>query len=1568
MASRVNVKLVVALIVGLIAVGGGGVAVYMKVVHKTADENAAAGDKAMAAGEYAVAKRMYSRAVNKEPNNIEWLNKWGEAIEAWTPASDTDFDNSYRTEYIPMIRGKAFAQPDNPKAALEYLGLLYEQASLSGWPRGAVEQLDLETELLLSRMQSAAAPGNQDRLVIRRFRGLMYTELMSAQRAVEDAKVKLAEEDLRAVLDVDPKDGKAAVGLMRVMEAKAREARAAGRRERFREYRAEAMKVLEDHLARDPGDPDVLVNKLALEIDSAQDQAVEGKVGVEAMRARQAAYRAFEPQLRELAETLKTTEHELDVYVVRRLQLLEMTVLPQNRFELTLGVLDRLIASSPASSRPLMLKAILLADRGDYEQASAVLGQVSDLAPKPVSFDGYVQRNQKVRALALRANIELRQRSAMDASDEAGRAAALERAKQYRAEYAKKVPENDPELLYLTAAIAEAEGDLRKAQAEIQRYNQTQSAMTQDALRGLWFEGQVSRKLGEFGRAKAAFERILAVDPENYQALVMVAVLEERLRNPQRALEIYRQLARLNPDDESVRSAINKLEVELGLAKSDDPIEQVLVNARLAAVGTAENPGSLSQAIEILRAGLEANDQSPRLALQLANHLLALGDLDGAREVVARSLSMHPDHERLAGVNEALKGTDLYTVSMALLETAELPEIERQINRYNLSVQYGKTEQARQILDELHALAPTDPRVIELRFMDALSREDHAGAREIYRAALDAGRLSYDGLVYRARLEAVEGKHEEAINTLRQAIDLGADQAPVWRLLGAEQYQVGRLDDAIASYKRACEIQPDDIQNVKPLLELLVRRGQMDEALRRARLAERFGRNDPVFMNMWLQLEARAGGAEGVSRAILMREQMAQLNPDNTVNLLELASLYMDVASGNDPGVTDQMRKENWAKSRAIIDQLKAKRTEVSLDDLPLVILEARWYADQGRITHEDGTVTDGIDDARGVFVEYIVELGDKATAAPYIELARFMTQRGRYGIAKQSLMNAREFQSEQLEADKVLAALHMELGEPALAEPLFEKIVNANVDDEQESFRVRWIEMLLRQGKYAQAAEQLAKLDDSLQESLTVLLQRSETADGLGDQAEAARLLDRAVSLYPDNPLAYTRRAEFRVRDTSLLSDVLADLEQALKLDPKNTQTLRLRAGVYGSVGRYDEMVRDLTTALRADPYLTDVLEAIMIEHINNGRDGQAMDIVEETLAKRPRDLMLLARAGRIFDDRGLWTRSVRLYERGWQLSGDIGFGLAYINALISQQPPQTRRADQVLREIKTLGPEVANDWQVVFADAAIRYRAGRREEAERGLFQQYGQLVDSPPVLTKWWRNLMGLYSEDTPGLEAFCRRLLEAQESGTNAEAWAKLFLSQILVAMPSKVDEGIALLEELIALGPDSSFALLGYRQAGSALYAQQRYEEALAMWARGLEDFPGDWEMCNNSAYLLATRLNRPEEAKPFAESAVAAAPEQPDAHDTMARVHIALGDLEAATQDLELAKRHVNSRRAELSVTLTQAELDLKTGKIARARRTLERTLLAITPLPDLRKEYEDQIRDLLRRIDSLEG
>lgn len=1562
MASRVNTKLVVALIVGVVLVCAAGIGLYSFVLKSGPEDNVADGDRAMAAGDYVLAKRMYGRAVNKNQNNVEWLNKLRSAMEAWRPESETAFLNEFSAVWIPLLRGLAYAQPTEVEASDEYLSLRYRLALMHAFPAQQVSLLEQETTALVSLM-AGAAPADMSRHRLRRYRALATVELARAGQPIPPADLTKTQEDLLAVLDNEPGDGQARVALSLLEQTAAREELASNRWTGYVERIGAAQEILADHLVEDADDPDVVLNAMLTDLDFSIEEARRETVGAARARAFADVYASYRDDLEMLYEALQSTEEPVEDRTIRMFSRAEAFVEPDSRATRTLVLTRELVAENPDAAGALAYLAEILKSRGELVEAMATLDTLTALKAKPVGYEGMLQMRLQTVAYMEKAEIALTESRQGDVLDEAGRAESLARAKTHRAEYAARVPESDIPLLFLDARLLEADGDLRGALTLLQRYNQLlPPADGARRLEGLWAQGQLAGRLQEYGRARSSFQEMLTIQSENPQALMALAEAERALRNLPAALDHYRTVAALLPGNEAVTEQIRGIEVQLGLTSSDDPVEQALADAANALNGNAERPGSRADAIEVLRRAIEINGYSARLSRELASHYLASGDLANAREVTTLAAEANPEDEVIGRILGALQTDNMLDANIALIESAPISEVDKAINVYQVLLRFEEPERALEMLERANEIAPDNPTVTELRFLDAIARSDLERARKVYEDANAAGALGDDALVYRARIEAAEGRTQDAIVTLTQAIETGATRAPVYRLLGTQLQAANLNQRALEAFATAYQIKPDDTNNAISLAQMLYVMGRGSEALAVAREAERFGRDNPAFMNMWLSLEAREGGEEGLARAITVREQITRTRPDDRTNREQLAQLYIDVASRTTLAIPEESRREHWAKARGLIDELQSEER-----NLGTVVLEARWLADQGRVPQADGTTIDGIEAARGVFIEYIIGLGDEATADPYMELAAFMSARGRYGVAEGALIDARQYQGSDMSVEKVLGQLYMELKQFRAAAEAFEKVVEAGADDERASYRIRWVEMLLKMGEYEQALEQLDALPAGLRDELTTVLQRAEAADGMNNGAEAAALFDRAVALFPGATLSYTRRAEYRLRDPALIEDVLADLGQALAINPTDTQTLQLRASVYGQQKRYDDMLADLVSSLRTDPTNTRVLVSVMLEYLLRKEDGRAMDIADETLRKRPRDLMLIATAAKVFEDRSYWERAADLFRRGFEMSGDHGFGLAYINALISQEPPRTREAEAVMRQLRAQAGAAREDWQVDFADGAIRYTAGERAQGEQIFAQIFSEIADTPNHLVTWWGDLTSLYGEDDAARNAFVRGLVERSDSASVSHVWARFFLAQSLSQEESTVGEAIEIYQSLEELGESSPFARLAYRQHGSVLYAHGRYEEAVTVWTAGLEVFPGDWEMCNNAAFALATELDNMREALPFALSAVEAAPQQAEAHDSLARVHIGLGDYEKATDSLSSARRYAQTERSNVSIAVTQAELDIQEGKLTRARRSLERLLLGVSLVPEMREQFESDIQAMLRRIDSLE-
>ncbi len=98
---------------------------------------------------------------------------------------------------------------------------------------------------------------------------------------------------------------------------------------------------------------------------------------------------------------------------------------------------------------------------------------------------------------------------------------------------------------------------------------------------------------------------------------------------------------------------------------------------------------------------------------------------------------------------------------------------------------------------------------------------------------------------------------------------------------------------------------------------------------------------------------------------------------------------------------------------------------------------------------------------------------------------------------------------------------------------------------------------------------------------------------------------------------------------------------------------------------------------------------------------------------------------------------------------------------------------------------------------------------------------------------------------------------------------------------------SVLEE--ALRADATF-IPGERMLAQMEEADKRYDRAIELYRRLVEQVPNDPLTLNNLSYLVATHLKKPDEALPLAERAAAIAPRSAAVKDTLAWVHHLKGD------------------------------------------------------------------------------
>ncbi len=126
-----------------------------------------------------------------------------------------------------------------------------------------------------------------------------------------------------------------------------------------------------------------------------------------------------------------------------------------------------------------------------------------------------------------------------------------------------------------------------------------------------------------------------------------------------------------------------------------------------------------------------------------------------------------------------------------------------------------------------------------------------------------------------------------------------------------------------------------------------------------------------------------------------------------------------------------------------------------------------------------------------------------------------------------------------------------------------------------------------------------------------------------LGMHKEAAAAFDRALAISPD-AYVYVNRAQSRPR--SDIAGKLADLDQALKLEPDNREALAIKAGVLRRKGDHQAALKLYEQAIKASPMGDHVPSGHSIDHLalghaemlhHAGRTAEAEKIFAEQRAK---------------------------------------------------------------------------------------------------------------------------------------------------------------------------------------------------------------------------------------------------------------------------------------------------------------------------------------------------------------
>lgn len=588
--------------------------------------------------------------------------------------------------------------------------------------------------------------------------------------------------------------------------------------------------------------------------------------------------------------------------------------------------------------------------------------------------------------------------------------------------------------------------------------------------------GQVLERLKRVDEAEAELKKAMDLESNDTAPTFLYADFLVRNGKSAEAEPLFRRLVELKPELPSYAALANFL--------ARDPKRDAETEATFREGIAKAKPEQLSSAYRTLASFLytrnrfadsektlhEAIEKTPddlETIYALARFYVARGDEKKADEMVEQATRAKPDDEKTWLVLSAFrsrKGDFAGALSAAEDALARNPESKT-----------AKLRKAELLLDSGYREG---------------SKEKMAQGRSITDAILAKEPGNADALFVRAKVDLAENRNEEAITSLRRALEAKPEWGQAHFLLGSALFLQNDRNGAASEVTRAVELEPDLADAHKLLARIRAASGQFDLAVEEGRK----------------YLEARPSDAEGrlqLAQSIVRlgkpNDAMAELEkiPEKDrnaeiyyaigrVNLVlgkagpaRAALEKADAMSPNHPEVLQTMLQVDRAEGR-LEDSLQRIGKAVSADpqNAQLLHLQGIAFALGGRPG-----------DAEQNF-RRAIEVNPKDLAA-YQSLAALMAQTGRLDETIKTYERALESQPNSAPVALTLGSLHESRGDKEQAVTYYEKAVALDPNLGAAKNNLAYL--------LADSGQSLDRALDLAQEAKAMLPDNANAADTLG-------------------------------------------------------------------------------------------------------------------------------------------------------------------------------------------------------------------------------------------------------------------------------------------------------------------------------------------------------------------------------------------------------------------------------------------------------------------------------------
>ena len=412
----------------------------------------------------------------------------------------------------------------------------------------------------------------------------------------------------------------------------------------------------------------------------------------------------------------------------------------------------------PSDPQPELMLSFQFLETGNYEQALSHMARVIELGGE-IDFSALSARTGQLDAPARARLIDNLRQLAREFSDQQSIQLTLVQLLAQNGDYREALAEFEqllelidlnPRLVLLQAQILQSAGDADDALETL-----AEGVREFDDNRNLRLTyARLLIQNERYQLAQAQFAAMMAQDPQDWETLFSMALLDVELEQFDQASDKFTQLTEVDPRADEANyylGYVNEQRNNLPLA---------IAAYREVRIGTQNF--------------LAAQQQATRLAIQL-------GDLD-------------PAHDHLSQLS---RGQPRLEILFHTIESGAL-------------IQAGHPDRARELLDRALNKYPNETDLLFARVLlfDSLGdkAESEQDLKQIIRMQPEDSRaLNHLGYMLADQTD----RYQEALELIERAIAISPDDPAIIDSLGWAQFKLGRYEEALTNLRRAYAVFPD---------------------------------------------------------------------------------------------------------------------------------------------------------------------------------------------------------------------------------------------------------------------------------------------------------------------------------------------------------------------------------------------------------------------------------------------------------------------------------------------------------------------------------------------------------------------------------------------------------------------------------------------------------------------------------------------------------------------------------------------------------------------------------------